>query len=65
MLWATEPGVQIYTSILDAAGANGFQFFCLETQHHPDSVNRPEFPTSVLRPGQTFRSTTEFRFSAK
>ena len=37
--------------------------FCLETQHFPDSPNRPEFPTTVLTPGQTYRSTTEYRFS--
>ena len=37
----------------------------LETQHYPDSPNRPDFPTTVLRPGETFRSTTEYRFSAK
>ena len=42
-----------------------FGFFCLETQHFPDSVNHANFPSTILRPGQTFRSTTEFRFSAK
>lgn len=55
--WTTEPAIQLYTGF---AGT-----FCLETQHHPDSVNRPEFPSTILRPGQTYRSTTEFRFSAK
>ena len=39
--------------------------FCLETQHFPDSVNQPSFPNTVLRPGETFRSTTIYRFSAK
>ena len=38
--------------------------FCLETQHFPDSPNRPTFPTTVLRPGSTYRQTTVFRFSA-
>lgn len=42
-----------------------FGFFCLETQHFPDSVNHDHFPSTILRPGQEFRSTTEFRFSAK
>ena len=36
---------------------------CLETQHFPDSPNRPEFPSTVLRPGETFLSTTVHRFS--
>jgi aldose 1-epimerase len=63
--WTTEIAVQLYTSRLSnlPAGQNGF--FCLETQHHPDSVNQPSFPTTILRPGQTYRSTTEFRFTAK
>ena len=39
--------------------------FCVETQHLPDSPNRPEFPSTVLAPGQTFRSTTVFAFSAE
>jgi aldose 1-epimerase len=38
---------------------------CLETQHFPDSPNQPAFPTTVLRPGQTFRSMTTHRFSVK
>ena len=38
--------------------------FCLETQHFPDSLNRPNFPSTILRPGQKFRSTTLHRFSA-
>jgi aldose 1-epimerase len=36
--------------------------FCLETQHFPDSPNQPAFPSTVLRPGETFRTTTVFRF---
>jgi aldose 1-epimerase len=62
--WTTEPGVQLYTSSLGGnlpPNQNGF--FCLETQHYPDSIHRPEFPSTVLRPGETFRSTTEYRFS--
>lgn len=64
--WTTEPGVQLYTSPLGDRPVNEARgFFCLETQHFPDSVNHPHFPTTILRPGTTFRSTTEFRFSVK
>jgi aldose 1-epimerase len=63
-VWTTEPGVQLYTSPLDEASAKDrFGFFCLETQHYPDSIHHENFPTTVLRPGETFSSTTEFRFS--
>jgi aldose 1-epimerase len=53
----TEPGVQLYTGnhLKHAA-------LCLETQHYPDSVNHPDFPSTILRPGQTFSSTTAFAF---
>ena len=69
----TQPGLQFYTgNFLDgtAKGKGGkvYQFrnaFCMETQHFPDSPNHPKFPTTELKPGQTFHSTTEFRFSAK
>jgi aldose 1-epimerase len=68
-----QPGVQLYTSNgMDGSivGKLGQAYpahaaFCLETQHYPDSVNRPEFPSTLLRPGETFRSTTIYRFSAK
>src|SRR5205823_12895396 len=56
----TEPGVQLYTGNHVNHGG-----LCLETQHYPDSVNQPGFPSTILRPGQTFRSTTVFAFSAK
>jgi aldose 1-epimerase len=67
----TEPGLQLYTSnFLDGsiAGAAGTIYrqteaFTFETQHFPDSPNHPEFPTTELKPGQTFDSTTVFRFS--
>ena len=69
----TEPGVQFYTgNFLDGTvtGKGGRVYkknhgFCLETQHYPDSPNQPDFPSTVLRPGQTFRSTTVQRFSVK
>ncbi|XP_046364262.1 galactose mutarotase-like isoform X2 [Haliotis rufescens] len=65
----TEPSVMFYTSYyLDATGKGGatygkFGAFCLEAQHHPDSVNQPSFPCTVLRPGETYRQTTVYRFS--
>jgi len=69
----TEPGVQFYTgNFLDGTvkgkGGKVYGFrsgFCLETQHFPDSPNQSQFPSTVLRPGQAFRSTTVYRFSAK
>ncbi|MGH9823732.1 MAG: aldose epimerase family protein [Blastocatellia bacterium] len=72
-VYTTEPGVQFYTgNFLDGTitGKNGQVYkqrygFCFETQHFPDSPNEPEFPSTVLLPGQTYRTTTEFRFSTK
>jgi aldose 1-epimerase len=69
----TEPGVQLYTSNHfngKLSGKSGRPYmkhgaFCLETQHFPDSPNQPSFPSTVLRPGQTFRSTTIFRFTTQ
>jgi len=69
----TEPGVQLYTANhMDGSitGVGGVAYprhggFCLETQHYPDSINKPNFPSVVLRPGQTYQTTTAFRFSAK
>jgi aldose 1-epimerase len=71
-VWTTEPGVQFYTgNFLDGSrpGKSGHAYprrsgFCLETQHYPDSPNRPNFPTTTLRKGATYRSTTIYRFSA-
>jgi len=67
----TEPGIQFYSgNFLDGRlrGSGGEAYrqgdgVCLETQHFPDSPNRPEFPSTVLRPGETFQSTTVHRFS--
>jgi aldose 1-epimerase len=69
----TEPGVQFYTgNFLNGTitGKGGVKYgyragFCLETQHFPDSPNRPNFPTPVLRPGETYRSTTVFKFGTR
>jgi aldose 1-epimerase len=67
----TEPGLQVYTANwLDVAGKGGKQYgrrhaVCFETQHYPDSPNKPEFPSTVLRPGETYRSKTVFAFSVR
>ena len=68
----TEPGVQVYISL----GLNGsikgiggaypkFGAVCLETQHFPDSPNRPNFPSTVVRPGKDYHSETVYKFSVK
>ena len=69
----TQPGVQFYTgNFLDGTvtGKEGHVYkrrfgFCLETQHFPDSPNHPDFPTTILKPGEKFHQTTVFKFSAK
>lgn len=63
----TQPGVQLYTGNHlgggDAtAGAGQHDAFCLETQHYPDAPNKPEFPSTLLRPGETMQETTVHRF---
>ena len=70
-VFTTEPGVQLYTgNFLDGSlkGKNDVVYnrhtgFCLETQHFPDSVNHPDFPSTILRPGQTYKQATVFKFS--
>jgi aldose 1-epimerase len=71
-VWTTEPGIQLYTgNFLDGIhGRDGTLYnrrdaFCLETQHFPDSPNHPGFPTTELKPGQHFESTTVYKFSVK
>jgi aldose 1-epimerase len=69
----TEPGVQFYSgNFLDGTltGKGGVVYrhrwgFCLETQHFPDSPNQPAFPTTILRPGETYRSHTVFTFGVR
>jgi aldose 1-epimerase len=61
----TEPGMQFYTGNNLDPERNGFPRrggFCLETQHYPDSPNHPNFPSTILRPGATYRSKTTFAF---
>jgi aldose 1-epimerase len=66
-VWTTQPGVQFYTgNFLNGDPINGgyrqYAGLCLETQHYPDSPNKPQFPSVVLRPGETYRQITEHRF---
>jgi aldose 1-epimerase len=68
----TEPGLQLYTGnwLSGQIGKQGKRYaprsaLCLETQHYPDSVNHEMFPNTVLRPGQTYRSTTTHRFGIR
>lgn len=67
----TEPGIQFYSgNFLDGSvkgkGGKAYQHrygFCLETQHFPDSPNKPKFPSTVLKPGEKYQTTTVYRFS--
>ncbi|MBE6787941.1 MAG: galactose mutarotase [Ruminococcaceae bacterium] len=68
----TEPGVQLYTGngTSDRLGKNGAQYgwrsaFCLETQHYPDCINHPEWPSCILKAGIKFDSTTVYKFKTK
>jgi aldose 1-epimerase len=69
----SEPGMQFYSgNFLDGTlrGKSGAFYprrsgFCLETQHYPDSPNQPAFPSTILRPGKVWKSTTVFLFGAK
>ncbi|WP_235985307.1 aldose epimerase family protein [Spirosoma utsteinense] len=72
-MYTTEPAVQIYTANhLNGSlkGKEGVAYqrrwgVCLETQHFPDAPNHPNFPTTTLRPGETYRSTTVYKFSVR
>ncbi|MEP7373173.1 MAG: aldose epimerase family protein [Chitinophagaceae bacterium] len=73
-VWTTEPGLQFYTgNFLDGTLSNtrgGAKYvkhaaLCLETQHYPDSPNQPAFPTTILKPGETYRQTTIYKFSSR
>jgi aldose 1-epimerase len=72
-IWTTEPAVQFFTgNRFDGSftGVGGVVYrqhagFALEPQHYPDAINHPAFPSVVLRPGTTFRSSTAFRFATE
>jgi aldose 1-epimerase len=69
-VYTTEPGIQLYTSNWFDGSLTGkcgkphtsHTAFCLETQHYPDSMNHPEFPNVILRPGEEFTSQTTWKF---
>ena len=70
-VWTTEPGLQLYTGQYltpSSAGLEGRQYkafsgFCLEAQKFPDTPNQPKFPSAVLKPGETYKQTTVYKFS--
>jgi len=71
-VYTTEPGMQFYTAngMREVKGKSGKVYqkhygFCLETQHFPDSPNKPNFPSVVLRPGETCNTVTVFKFSTR
>lgn len=72
-VYTTEPGVQFYSgNFLDGSvvGKEGARYrfrngFCLETQHFPDSPNQPSFPSTLLKPGEVYRSITIYRFGVR
>ncbi|MDI6401938.1 aldose epimerase family protein, partial [Balneolaceae bacterium ANBcel3] len=71
-IYTLEPGVQFYSgNFLDGTLESGdfvfeqYSGLCLETQHFPDSPNHPDFPSTVLRPGETYTTTTVMRFGVE
>lgn len=72
-VYTSQPGVQLYTGNWmtgNFVGKNGQRYperaaLCLETQHFPDSPNKPEYPSTVLRPGETFENRTTYKFSTE
>ena len=72
-VWTTSPGLQFYTgNFLDGSitgkGGRVYQFrdaFCMEAQHFPDSPNHPAFPTTELKPGETYKNTIIYKFGAE
>jgi aldose 1-epimerase len=71
-VWTTEPGIQLYTSNylegIHGKGGHVYQrrdAFCLETEHFPDSPNHTDFPSTELKPGENYRSTTVYKFSVR
>jgi len=72
-VWTTQPGVQIFTANFQSgafSGPNGYSYpkhlgLCHETQHFPDSPNHPDFPSTVLKPGETYREVTVHKFGVE
>lgn len=72
-VWSTQPGLQFYggnslDGTITGKGGWTYQFrdaFCMEPQHFPDSPNQPNFPSTVLQPGQTYKNTIMYEFSTR
>jgi aldose 1-epimerase len=72
-VWSTEPALQFYSgNFLDGTitGKGGWVYqkhaaFCMEPQHYPDSPNKPQYPTTELKPGETYKNTIIYRFSVQ
>ena len=71
-VFTTQPGVQLYTAkhLSSKLKTSRFAYapyhgLCLETQHYPDAPNKPNFPSTILRPGRTFKHTTIHKFSVQ
>ncbi len=75
-VWTEEPGLQFYggnfleVDGVERVGKSGVAYkhrtgFCLETQHYPDSPNQKNFPSTILKPGDTYRTTTIYKFSSR
>lgn len=72
-VFTTEPGVQLFTANRasgkeighSGVGYGPYSGICFETQHFPDSPNKPDFPSTLVRPGEVYRSTTVYKFSVK
>lgn len=71
-IWTTEPGLQFYSGnfLFGQEGKDGAVYphrsgLCLEAQHFPDSINQPDFPETVLRPGEEYRQVTVHRFAVE
>lgn len=69
-IFTTEPGIQFYSGNFlsgedDNGGFKKHHGFCLETQHYPDSPNQPQFPSTTLKPGEVYSSTTIHKFSVQ
>ena len=71
-IYTDQPGIQLYSGnfLKGQTGKNGIKYpfrgaLCLETQHYPDSVNHATFPNTVLKPGETYRTTTVHKFKVE
>jgi aldose 1-epimerase len=73
-VYTTEPAIQFYSgnflngTLKDTKGGQNYVkhgALCLETQHYPDAPNQPSFPNTVLKPGETYKQTTLYRFSVR